>query len=408
MRISDIITERHRTTADALERYQDDASIFISYSNFPKLGLNPRTGYRTPAGIYTYPLREILTAVKNNAVPYASERRYVIVVRFIGGDVLDVASYGEQDYQNDLQRLRETVIPRLPHPLDDADAFFAAARESARENRPASWIWNTTRLLAAEITAATGQRGTVAWNRILRNGLGYAGVIDRTGTGLIHPSEPTQAVWLSREPIRLVEIIRNLRGDAPVDRNARRRAIREIPDAILQLHDPTEEEYVLSLHSFGLGMLRRFREEGLAVPRRAILRYMADHVDNIGWAMFSHDLKFTTQEWQWMIRRQNRVFRQLLGNHINVDERVYATGAEVEPLALDRMFSVGLIPSDGVIDIALDHHPEEAASAIFLNLRVLGARRARRLAPRLRTILNPNGEAPFDDLLDRHLDRIGA
>jgi hypothetical protein len=165
---------------------------------------------------------------------------------------------------------------------------------------------------------------------------------------------------------------------------------------------------VLAFNSFGLGMLRRFREEGLVVPRRAILRYVADHVDNVGGVMWSHDLRFTTQEWQWMIRRQPRVFRQLVDNRISVDERVYAAGAEAEPLALDRMFSAGVNPSDGVIDIALDHHPEKAASAIFLNLRRLGSQRAQALAPRLRTILNPGNEAPFNELLARHLDRIGA
>jgi hypothetical protein len=37
-----IINERYESIDVALEKYRDDADIFISYSNIPKLGINPQ------------------------------------------------------------------------------------------------------------------------------------------------------------------------------------------------------------------------------------------------------------------------------------------------------------------------------------------------------------------------------
>ena len=39
--------------------------------------------------------------------------------------------------------------------------------------------------------------------------LGYEGFTDKTGMGVIHKNEPTQAVFFSIKPIKLVEIIKN-------------------------------------------------------------------------------------------------------------------------------------------------------------------------------------------------------
>ena len=36
---------------DALRPYADQDDVFVSFSDIPKLGINPRTEYNTPAGI---------------------------------------------------------------------------------------------------------------------------------------------------------------------------------------------------------------------------------------------------------------------------------------------------------------------------------------------------------------------
>lgn len=48
----------------------------------------------------------------------------------------------------------------------------------------------------------------VQWSKLIRL-LGYTGVVDRNNSGIIHPSEPTQAVFFSIANLRLIETVRN-------------------------------------------------------------------------------------------------------------------------------------------------------------------------------------------------------
>ena len=44
---------------DYLEQYKDDPDVYISFTDISKIGINPRSDFNTPNGIYTYPLREM-------------------------------------------------------------------------------------------------------------------------------------------------------------------------------------------------------------------------------------------------------------------------------------------------------------------------------------------------------------
>jgi hypothetical protein len=62
-----------------------------------------------------------------------------------------------------------------------------------------AYVWNASRILAGE----SAQR----WNSYLIK-LGFIGAIDH-GTNTIHPNEPTQVVFFSKEFVRLLEFIQN-------------------------------------------------------------------------------------------------------------------------------------------------------------------------------------------------------
>ena len=78
----------------ALEPYKDKPDYFISFTDgfrskakmdyediksppLPKLGINPKTKYDTPAGIYAYPLKEMWKAIKDDSIPFASDRPFI-------------------------------------------------------------------------------------------------------------------------------------------------------------------------------------------------------------------------------------------------------------------------------------------------------------------------------------------
>lgn len=404
-----IVTERYQKTSVALKQYRHDDDIFISYSDLPKLGINPRTKYNTPAGIYTYPLREIYDSVSSNTVPFAQDRRWVLVVRPRGGRILDVSTYGEADYRRDIQRLRDEVIPAMPQPPRDVDAFIADARAGAKANTPAAWIWNTTRLLAGRMPGRGAEPNpTVAWNVILRVGLGYDGVVDRDGTGLIHPNEPTQAVFLSRQALELVEIVRNKRQDRPSEQE-RLRDIMTWPTNILKMDEPSKREKAAALRAGGLRMLTLMQDHGIQVPRKVVMDYVAAHSHDALYDIKDNPnrIRFTTQDWQYIVSKNPMVLPGILRRGIPVDERVLITAAERQAAALGIMFKLGSIPGRRVIDAALVHHPRDAASDLLPNLHRLGDL-GRELVPRIKGILNPGNDPDLDSAFDDTARRLLA
>ncbi len=45
------------STIDQLKQYKDDPTIYVSFTNVDKIGVNPNSKFHTPIGIYTYPLQ---------------------------------------------------------------------------------------------------------------------------------------------------------------------------------------------------------------------------------------------------------------------------------------------------------------------------------------------------------------
>ena len=111
---------------DALEKHKDDPDIYISYtmdvgrgatskksvakgrntSGF-KIGINPKSKYNTPNGIYTYPLPEMWAqgADPNRRVfevPFAGEQPAVYIIRSTG-NMLDLATYSSDQIDKDLE-----------------------------------------------------------------------------------------------------------------------------------------------------------------------------------------------------------------------------------------------------------------------------------------------------------------
>lgn len=95
----------------------------------------------------------------------------------------------------------------------DIDLAIRYAEREAKNNQAVTKLWNVTRLFAEQDAAK--------WSSLLMK-LGYEGVVDQ-GDGLIHPSEPHQAVFFSIKPLQYAGAIKNKLPDhhdraAPVDR----------------------------------------------------------------------------------------------------------------------------------------------------------------------------------------------
>lgn len=202
---------------DALKPYSNNPDYFISFTKLDKLGINPKSKYDTPLGIYTYPLKDIWKEYRvdqkksvGQAVPFAGTSPYIWLVKVDQSKkfVNDMYSdYGSNDYDKDKQLLLDHIAKnRTDYKFkddmgpDQIDYLFFQWTQEAREKNPVMSMWNITRSLSRY------RKGTpaVQWNYLLREVLGYSGFADRSGRGYIHPSEPVQAVFLSTRAFSVV------------------------------------------------------------------------------------------------------------------------------------------------------------------------------------------------------------
>ncbi len=64
-----------------LDKYKDDPYVLVHFSDLNKLGINPKTSYDTPAGIYGYNLKVLYKDIINNDLNFASDRKFMHIFR---------------------------------------------------------------------------------------------------------------------------------------------------------------------------------------------------------------------------------------------------------------------------------------------------------------------------------------
>jgi hypothetical protein len=235
---------------EALKPYKDDDSYFISFTAIDKLGINPKSKYDTPLGIYSYPLKDIWKKYKidylksvGKAVPFAGENPYIWLIKvksnanFVNNLYTD---YDSKDYDRDMELVKNDIQKNpqkyINGPSIDIDRFIDDYTKKAKERNPVMSMWNVTRNLAN----IRGGKSPVQWNVILHRILGYDGFADRSGKGYIHPSEPLQAVFMSK---RAFDVVGEFLNKDYYDKT-------DIPSWLKKAEISQEEVKVLSNHLF--------------------------------------------------------------------------------------------------------------------------------------------------------------
>lgn len=227
-----------------LEEYKDKDDYYISFTQIEKIGINPKSKYDTPLGIYTYPLKEAWSKYKlglgvtiRERIPYAGSSPNVYLLKKKDGIkfVNSARDYSEKDLENDLKKLKKHVLDnqeqfRLVLQAKDnqkitgmmVDYYFDRWKRSARHPEiPMSKLWNVSRNLCLRMDAKPDEHfkdqkpiNSVKWNALFRKVLGYQGFADKTGLGYIHPGEPVQAVFFTTRAFEVVKLLRNKESQA--------------------------------------------------------------------------------------------------------------------------------------------------------------------------------------------------
>ena len=196
-----------------------------------KLGINPHSKYKTPNGLYTYPVKELFSRYADKKtrtfkdIPFAADQPGFYLIR-AKGKMLDLNNYRRADLkkvQNILSKMMfDWAKKNRKDSIDDTPewyqkeiyAIITQAPDESRIDSAGSELWNLTRVACYymlneiefdeengvvtykhdDIRESLRIKMTTMWNKMFRT-LGYDGAFDKSGEGIIHPSEPIQAVF---------------------------------------------------------------------------------------------------------------------------------------------------------------------------------------------------------------------
>lgn len=206
------VSPNRLTPYEQLEKYKDNSNIYISFRSINKIGINPKSKYDTPNGIYTYPLKEIWSEFNHTEkqinVPFAGDASYIYVIE-AEGKGLNLQKYFEENLIKDLKILEQIYKPYIQK--DNIFTWNIIINNYKLESRvkdSSGYIWNITRNLSQEGTGIYKGKNANKWNFILNKDLGYNYVVDK-GDGIIHPNEPIQAVFFNTKSFTVKDIIVN-------------------------------------------------------------------------------------------------------------------------------------------------------------------------------------------------------
>jgi hypothetical protein len=192
-------------------------NLFVSLTAIPKLGINPRSHYNTPLGIYAYPAEYVFQKVGRklplNKLPFAGDEPWVNIFRVSeDSNVIDLNEVTQDMYNEYCQRFVEILSKRYESPLETTNkavvVFKDEANREARVKTPGGKLWYVSMAVSQAINNLYREKTrSVTWNKLFRD-VGIDGFVDM-GNGIIHPSEPTQAVFFSMKPIQVLDRVQN-------------------------------------------------------------------------------------------------------------------------------------------------------------------------------------------------------
>jgi hypothetical protein len=217
-------------------------TLAVTFTKIDKIGLNPQSKWKTPLGIYLYPLDYVIEKKMN--VPFAANEPHINVCEFTrpqkilhmnpdvskqdGMELLNVFPKEQVDQASKnidksvdmfskAQKLfdhKKTKLNNLQYDQEkendlykkyiDAKTLYDFTKDELQGLAPHigsnySKLWLVTRILA--------NNKPTQWNINLRK-CGIDGFVDH-GTGTIHPSEPTQCVVFATNNLKLLHSIDN-------------------------------------------------------------------------------------------------------------------------------------------------------------------------------------------------------
>lgn len=186
------------------------SNLFVSFTKLPKLGINPKSEYSTPNGIYAYPADYIVSRTNQtqtmNKLPFAGASPWANIFRVNpNANIIVLQNVTKAMLENYIERIKKELLPELGIE-DNRYGFGKMLRDVEMESSSKGQIlW----AIIGRVGQSMSENEPVGMNAAYRR-LGIDGVID-LGAGIIHSAEPTQAVFFkgTSDVIELLDRVAN-------------------------------------------------------------------------------------------------------------------------------------------------------------------------------------------------------
>lgn len=215
--------------------YKDDPDIYITFTTLNKAGINPKSAFNTPNGVYTFPLALTwqmyqVDDYKNfNQYPnFVQDRPYIQVLKYTGhGRQLIISSNPHTSNYTDDDLTKDLATLQKKYHIDDSEmnrnkesaTHFQGYYDEVPTQGPAAILWTITRTIAyGELHKRKRSKGydydnddpsnpasrvTNDWASVFRS-LGIQLIVDEFHA-VIHEAEPCQAVFFSSKAFKHID-----------------------------------------------------------------------------------------------------------------------------------------------------------------------------------------------------------
>jgi hypothetical protein len=395
-----------------------NSNLFISFTSVDKLGINPTSKYNTPLGIYSYPALYVIQELGNTypmtELPFAGDSEYATIFKSKGNiiDLNNITDTEANEYYEKIKQYWNTISVKIrgSNSILDIDEIINDATTDAKVSSTAGGrLWYVTMMVSSNMVPYGTTRvggianpDAVAWNKLFR-AIGISGCIDN-GDGIIHTSEPYQAVFFDIGAVDVIKRVLNknnysadqarLNAQMGADTNeyhtkqyqsfknmdieSQMQAVLDDPSLIRFMPNPPDKfKYeVIKKNPRVIGVMKNPSDEmkkfavknnPLAIlylkkPSEELLQLAAGS-NLVG--MFNHilDAKIKVSETVQRIAVEAHYinFHYILDHGIKPSQEVIALAmkqphVEGASLALKRLLEMGIIPSDAVLVDAVKTH----------------------------------------------------
>jgi len=221
IKLIDLIVERRShpklnpktSVASQILEFSKQDDLFVSFTAIAKIGINPKSNYDTPLGLYCYPLKTASNYyTKNNKLgidfPFASEHPYLYVLKKNEGiRELNITTYTKEQGNQDIDKLISVYSHFFePDALQILKASCSRNTKFSREQIGEFWYF--CKKLSEMIAQIKNTKPTIIWNILLYKNLGYDLVIDE-GRGVIHGNEKCQAFFTNKRAFSVYRVLDN-------------------------------------------------------------------------------------------------------------------------------------------------------------------------------------------------------